>query len=96
MMVNSARDRAKRRNLDFSITKDDFDIPEVCPILGCPLEVGTGGPQWNSPTLDKWNPSKGYVPGNVWVISHRANNMKTDASKEELLLFRDWIDKTHG
>lgn len=40
------------------------------------------GPE--SPTLDKIIPALGYVPGNVWVISHRANTIKSDASLEEL------------
>jgi hypothetical protein len=33
------------------------------------------------------NPELGYVPGNVAVISRKANLMKNDASSEELLAF---------
>lgn len=61
-------------------------VPSHCPILGLPLfvMVGTKGGGPNSPSLDKIEPSRGYVPGNVIVISNRANRLKSDASVEEL------------
>jgi len=31
--------------------------------------------------------SKGYVKGNVWVISHRANTMKSNADLDEMIMF---------
>jgi hypothetical protein len=37
-------------------------------------------------TIDKIDPKKGYVKGNVWIISFRANRIKYDASLEELAL----------
>lgn len=40
--------------------------------------------QDNSPSLDIIIPSKGYVKGNVWVISNRANRAKSNLSLEEL------------
>lgn len=33
----------------------------------------------------------GYVPGNVAVISWRANNLKRDASADELLRIAAWM-----
>ncbi len=38
----------------------------------------------STPSLDRIDSSLGYVKGNVWVISWRANHIKTDASLEEL------------
>ena len=38
----------------------------------------------NSPNLDRIFPKKGYVPGNVRVISQRANRIKSDATVEEM------------
>lgn len=40
---------------------------------------------WNRATLDRWDNSKGYVPGNVFVISWRANKLKADATLDEVL-----------
>lgn len=45
-----------------------------------------------SPSLDRINWKKGYVPGNVRVISQRANLILGDATADELrraLAFRE-------
>jgi hypothetical protein len=39
-----------------------------------------------TPSLDRIDSSLGYVKGNVWVISWRANHIKTDATLDELRL----------
>lgn len=85
--LNNARSRAKKDGLEFNITEDDIIIPEKCPLLGIKLELGTKYDYDNSPSLDRIDNSKGYVKGNVWVISNKANSMKNSSSKEELLLF---------
>jgi hypothetical protein len=56
----------------------------VCPLLGVPLQVGVGTFTDASPSLDRKIPALGYVKGNVWVVSFRANNLKRDASTREL------------
>jgi hypothetical protein len=43
-----------------------------------------GKPSPNSPSLDRIDNSKGYIEGNVIVVSWRANNLKRDASIQEL------------
>lgn len=88
-LLRSARDRAKQEGLPFSITKEDVPIPTHCPVLGVKLEVHTR----YAPSIDKIEPSKGYIPGNVWVISWKANSMKLDASPDELKRFCEyWIN----
>lgn len=84
-LLSGARSRARRNGIPFSITKADIVVPQYCPILGLPLEVGVGAMQDNSPTLDRIKPERGYVPGNVVVVSNRANRLKSDGSIEELL-----------
>ena len=91
-MVSSAKMRAKKLGLDFNITPDDISIPEVCPILGIPLfKSDKQGANPNSPSLDRLIPKKGYVKGNVWVISKLANYTKNSASFEELFNFAMWV-----
>lgn len=90
-MLATAKHRAKKNDLPFSITVDDFDIPEYCPILKIKLEVNDGIALNNSPSLDKIIPELGYVVGNIQVISKLANSMKTNASVEELMLFAEWV-----
>jgi hypothetical protein len=91
----AARARAKRKGLPFSITAADIVIPERCPVLGIPLAPGSGGPgvgpAGNAPTLDRIVPSLGYVPGNVVVISWRANRIKADATPDELDAIASWV-----
>jgi hypothetical protein len=83
-MISGARTRAQRNGLPFSLLPDDFEIPNECPVLGIPLFPSKGTMGANSPTLDKIIPTLGYVPGNVVVVSARANRLKSDATIEEL------------
>jgi hypothetical protein len=82
-----AKHRASRLGIPFNIEYTDIVIPEFCPVLGIRLESTkrrSSGPQPQSPTLDKINPVLGYIKGNTWVISARANSLKNDATLEEL------------
>lgn len=53
-------------------------------MLGIPLKFGDGIGD-DSPTVDRFDNDRGYVPGNVFVISWRANNLKRNATIEELI-----------
>lgn len=95
-MLSRARGRAKQEGIPFEITVDDFEIPEFCPIFpSLRLEFGKGRASRpdNTPTLDKIVPSKGYVRGNVAVISMRANRLKSDSSVEDLQAILEWMQK---
>ena len=85
-MWSRAKYRAAHKGREFTITKEDIVIPERCPLLGIPLVChrGKGSQQGNSPSLDRKDPTKGYIKGNVWVISNRANTLKNDATLTEL------------
>jgi hypothetical protein len=85
----------------FSISPQDIHIPEICPVLGIPIVSSVGDASHNSPSLDRIDSSKGYVIGNVQVISQRANSLKSDATVEELELVvahlrKALIGKQHG
>lgn len=92
-MHQRAKNRAKLQNREFDLDFSDIIIPTTCPILGIPLVVHSGksGGFPASPALDRIDSSKGYVKGNIQVISQRANQMKGDASKEELIAFAEWV-----
>jgi len=76
----SCRNRAKRLGLEFNLTMEDFIIPELCPVFKTPilLEKGDG-----SPSVDRIDNTKGYIKGNVKIVSHRANTIKNIGTADE-------------
>lgn len=84
LLLHSAKARAKQRNVPFTITIDDIHIPTYCPALGIPLTAGIKKVHAGSPTLDRIDNSRGYTPGNILVVSHKANTIKQDVQIEDL------------
>jgi hypothetical protein len=79
---------AKQRNLEFNLDLEDIKIPEFCPLLGIKLEyTPKGRAKFNTPSVDRIDSCKGYIKGNVWVISNKANTMKQDVSLKLLKTF---------
>lgn len=71
-------------------------IVDTCPLLNIKLtyESFTGNTPDNYATLDKIDPNKGYVEGNVQIVSFRANTLKNNATLEELkLIVQNWTNK---
>ena len=85
-LLRSAKGRAKNKNLNFDITLNNFELVDTCPLLNIPLTSNLGMVSDNSYSLDRIDNNKGYIKGNVWVVSERANALKGDASLEELEL----------
>jgi len=83
-MWTTSKRRALVAGHEFTIDVDDIVIPEYCPVLGLKLKQGKGKIADNSPSMDRVDNRKGYIKGNVQVISVRANRIKSDASLEEL------------
>lgn len=95
VLWSSAKTRATRSGATFTISKADVVLARTCPILGVELDYSSntksGKPKPNSPTLDRRVPALGYVPGNVQVISFRANTIKSNATPEELRKVADYV-----
>lgn len=85
---------ANRRDkgLTWDISPNEIIINEYCPFLGTKLtytKINKGDSVINDTTAsnDRFDNSKGYVSGNVWVISRLANTMKNAATIDELKTF---------
>ena len=92
-MWKAAKKRARDKQLDFDIEVSDIIIPQFCPLLNIPIihKTGTGKTSPNSPSLDRFDNSLGYVKGNIVVMSWRANKLKSNAEFQELqLLVNNW------
>ena len=88
---NKSRTAVARREL--SIEHYKSLLVTHCPLLGIELTYApfTGPTPQNYASLDKIDPTKGYAPGNVQILSFRANSLKADSSLEELeLLVKNW------
>lgn len=83
-LISSAKAGAERRGIKFTITESDFLDPkgQKCPIFGTEFVLGNGKPVDASASLDRIDPSKGYVPGNIQVLSFLANRIKFNATPE--------------
>jgi hypothetical protein len=82
-LLLKAKTRADKKGYEFNLEPEDILIPEICPYLKTPFIKGT----MYAPSLDRVDNDKGYIKGNVEVISRKANLMKSNASSEELLEF---------
>lgn len=85
--------RSRRRGGEFNITIDDL-LNQLdkqnwqCAITGDTMTAISG--QGNVPSnisIDKIDPKKGYVVGNVQLVCHYANVMKQNCTQEQLYSF---------
>jgi len=84
---NTRRQSALRNSILFTIKFENIEQPEYCPVLGIKLNYGWSGEGCRDDakaTIDKLIPELGYVPGNVFVISWRANKLKSNMTIVEL------------
>lgn len=98
VLLRAAKNRAARDGVEFSLDLSDIVIPDMCPLLEIPIvrRRGGHGPCDNSPSLDRIDNSKGYVKGNVWVISWLANKMKATATFEQMRTFARNVEARFG
>jgi hypothetical protein len=90
---SACRRGAKYNAWEFTITEDDLDWPTHCPAVAW-IELHYPGYYRHDPagaSLDRINHEKGYVPGNVRVISLRANLLRKDITYLELRALADFF-----
>lgn len=92
-LIRGAKKRAKARGLDFDITPADIELIHTCPILGVPLKRHRGKMERNSYSLDRIDSSKGYVKGNVRIISWWANYLKEKLTLEQAKKLVEYMEK---
>ena len=97
----SSKANACTKGVEHSITPDDIPLPLTCKYLGIKLDYQRTSERgrlrsYDSPSIDRIDPQKGYIPGNIQVISDLANRMKTNATIEQLLAFAEGIFRVHG
>lgn len=100
LIAQRAKYRATLKGVPFDIKGKDIQYVECCPLLGIKLNWGEttneGGRNIDTPSLDRLDPKKGYVKGNVKIISTLVNMMKSSATLEQLQIFYQNIWKYMG
>lgn len=91
--LRTKKENAIRAGIEFDLMWSDLQWPTHCPITGLQLDYFNSKREQNSPTFDRIDSRKGYVKGNVAIISARANRIKDNGSAEEHRKIADYIDK---
>jgi hypothetical protein len=78
------RKRARANSIPCTITDSDLPVPTHCPVFGTLLDLYATGHRDNWPSVDRMDPRKGYTPGNVAIISFRANRLKSNMRSAEV------------
>lgn len=92
-----AKQHAKAAGRKFSLTEADLTLPKYCPVLGLKLKYHNAKKYDHAAaSLDRVDNRKGYISGNVLVVSYRANMLKRDATWQELLRVVDFYRRRDG
>jgi hypothetical protein len=92
-IIRNKRGNKRKLRSELSIEYYKSLIVDTCPLLGVRLtyENFKGNAPSNYATLDRIDPNKGYVEGNVQIVSFRANTLKSNATLEELkMIVKNW------
>lgn len=76
---------------EFTVDFGELTFPTHCPILGTELDYFTETIQENSVSFDRIDSTKGYITGNVVIISWRANRIKNDGTADEHQKIADFL-----
>lgn len=81
-LLNLARYRAKKYGTKFDIDPADIHVPAKCPVMGVRFFSGNAS---THPSLDRLRPERGYVRGNVIVVSLLANTVRATATPDQIM-----------
>jgi hypothetical protein len=97
-LLGYAKRSAARKGIPFDLEISDIKIPETCPVLGIAIAkpaMSTKRPD-NKPSIDRIDNSKGYVKGNIAIVSWRANRLKCDGSIAEFEAILNYMKYHQG
>ncbi len=87
---SNAKIRAKSKGVPFNLTtnylKSIYPKNGICPVFKVKMsgKYEKRMKSNHSPSIDRIIPHKGYVEGNVIIVSDLANRIKTDATLQEI------------
>lgn len=100
--ITHKKNERKNKGIYINIEPYDIEINEFCPFFETKLNYNSTigrGTSFRDPhaySIDRIDNSKGYVKGNVMILSRLANTMKRDATIPELKTFCTNIIKIYN
>jgi hypothetical protein len=99
ILVNNARVRSRKKNLDFDISVDDIHekiVAGVCEFTGISFDYSYGKDTFlnaYSPSIDKINSKKGYTKNNIRLVLTAVNrSLGEDGEKEMLPILKAMVE----
>ena len=92
VLYDNAKQRAKKSNIEFTLTKEDVIIPDTCPVFGFALKREDRETWMCAPSIDRIDNTRGYVKDNIIIVSRRANILKKDATINELIKLANYYE----
>lgn len=89
-----SKERANLYGIDFDLTSEYVRsiTTDECPVFKVKFQfIGNKKITPNAASLDRLDPSKGYVKGNVVVISLKANMIKNAYGSKEIFAVANWL-----
>lgn len=82
--------KKEREGREFKIWPNEIEWPEFCPIFGIKLDYNSelNDNRWS---LDRIDSTKDYIPGNVKIISLKANRIKNNGTADEHEKIAKWM-----
>ena len=87
--------QCRRSGIDYDLDRDYLESiwTGVCPVFDIKLTPRSDRHVDSTPHLDRIDPTKGYVKGNVAWLSRKANLIKSDATFEDIERVASWLKK---
>ena len=82
---------ARRMGMPFEISQEDLIIPDTCPVTNRPINIYGPSCSPSKPTVSCLDWKKGYVPGNIEIISKKGRDIREHRRKK----LRDYGSKTN-
>jgi len=82
---------ATKNGVEFTVDFGELAFPTHCPILGFELDYFADQMSENTVSFDRIDPMRGYVSGNVVIISWRANRIKNNGTADEHQKIADFL-----
>lgn len=91
-ILNTAKNRASKNNLSFNLDLDHLKLlwltqKGLCYYSSFPMKWAKQKVSFHSPSLDKLDPNKGYVKGNVVFCLFAVNSFKQELTATDFLQF---------